>query len=173
MVAGVLPEDGVYLTLQEPYFESLQWCAENSPETLVDQVTLPSGVGEPVTVALQMVGCPTTGVGAHVTLTELAVTANVSLLGGLILSPLYDALRVTGPAFVAVTLTVHCVRVPAGVHAIEERNTLPGPLWVQATVPVWGNVPVTVAVQVVSVPKRMVEECMSRRYQVAGGLQSG
>jgi hypothetical protein len=49
-------------------------------------------------------------------------------------SPLYDACKVTWPAFVAVIVTEHA---PCeSVHAFELKETVPVPLWDQLTSPV-------------------------------------
>ena len=56
---GEPAEVGVYFTEQVP-LESLHVREESFPEPPLDQVTFPVG-DDPVTVALQMVDCPTTG----------------------------------------------------------------------------------------------------------------
>jgi hypothetical protein len=107
MVTGELDEVGMYLTLHAPLM-SLQVSSLNLPEPLVDHVTLPVGAEEPMTTALHVVGFPTTtGIGVQVTVTELTVIASMLLLGRLLVSPLYVALRMTGPTAIPVTLTWH------------------------------------------------------------------
>ena len=90
MVTGELAEVGMYLTLHESFvFVSLQVAesGENLPEPLLDQVIVPVNGLVPMTVAVQVVGLPTVGVGEHVTATEFTVIAKVPLLGMLIVSP--------------------------------------------------------------------------------------
>ena len=83
-------DDGTYFTEQEPLvFESLQAAeaGENFPAPLVDHIILPMNGLEPASVAVQVVGFPTTSTGVHVTATDLTVMAAILLLGRLPASP--------------------------------------------------------------------------------------
>lgn len=82
------------------------------PEPLVDQVTLPVGVGLPKTIALQMVTLPTTtDAGLQKTVTDaggsVTVIEDVPLLGSLFRSPRKAAVRETGPRLSPVTVISH------------------------------------------------------------------
>ncbi len=87
IVTGEIAFDGVYATWQEPE-ESVQDEAENVPDPLLDQLTVPVGVA-PVTVAVHADAEPSlTGDGEQVT--EMAVaeervpkeTAGITPFGG-------------------------------------------------------------------------------------------
>jgi hypothetical protein len=118
-------------------------------------VTVPVGGGPPETVALHDEVEPMAKeVGMHeitvVVAALVTVRENVPLLTALMESPLYDAVKVTLPAALPVTLTLQ-VAPERSVHVAGLRATLPVPDVVNVTVPV-GDDPVTVVVHVAEEP---------------------
>ena len=86
-------------------FESRQEVLENFPALLLDQATVPVG-NNPLIVTVQVMDDPTTGeVFAQAMPTELTVSAKTLVLPLLLESPLYVALRTSGPTAVPTSST--------------------------------------------------------------------
>jgi hypothetical protein len=83
MIPDEIPDVGVNFTEQAP-FDSTHVFGEITPAPVLDHVTLPVGVESPVTVALQVVGVPTTKVEEVHETEEGPLTVSCACAHGLI-----------------------------------------------------------------------------------------